>query len=206
MARTWLELRSELFFLAPKIRISARKSVFSYGNLFFCTESRIAQVVTQILRPTDLVYDFSFPSYARFREGTRPMPQKVFPHPTVRAPSASNSPSALSARALRTLDNCHWTVTMIIGIYVHCWLIWCPVGGLAGGCGAGCISQDTYLLYPARALRALGLLLADGTPTGGRGEDFLNRQPNFFTETAVTPERKVEKSFPRWENNRHAEG
>ena len=101
VARTWLELRSELFFLAPKIRISARKSVFSYGNLFFCTETRIAQVVTQILRPTDLVYDFSFPSYARFREGTRPMHQKVFPHPTVRAPSASNSPSALSARALR---------------------------------------------------------------------------------------------------------
>ena len=28
-----------------------------------------------------------------------------------------------------------------------CWLIWCPVGGLVGGCGAGCISQDTYLLY-----------------------------------------------------------
>ena len=71
---------------------------------------------------------------------------------------------------------------------------------------AGCISQDTYLLYPARALRALGLLLADGTPTGGRGEDFLSRQPDFFTETAVTPERKVEKWFPRWEINRHAEG
>ena len=58
----------------------------------------------------------------------------------------------------------------------------------------------------ARALRALGLLLADGTPTGGRGEDFLSRQPDFFTETAVTPERKVEKSFPRWEINRHVEG
>ena len=66
--------------------------------------------------------------------------------------------------------------------------------------------NQKYLLYPARALRALGLLLADGTPTGGRGEDFLNRQPNFFTETAVTPERKVEKSFPRWEINRHVEG
>ena len=101
MARTWFRLRSGCFFLAPKIRISARKSVFSYGNLFFCTETRIAQVVTQILRPTDLVYDFSFPSYARFREGTRPMPQKVFPHPTVRAPSASNSPSALSALRAR---------------------------------------------------------------------------------------------------------
>ena len=62
------------------------------------------------------------------------------------------------------------------------------------------------LFYPARALRALGLLLADGTPTGGRGEDFLSRQPDFFTETAVTPERKVEKSFPRWEINRHVEG
>ena len=58
----------------------------------------------------------------------------------------------------------------------------------------------------ARALRALGLLLADGTPTGGRGGDFLSRQPDFFTETAVTPERKVEKSFPRWEINRHVEG
>ena len=28
-----------------------------------------------------------------------------------------------------------------------CWLILCPVGGLVGGCGAVCISQDTYLLY-----------------------------------------------------------
>ena len=40
----------------------------------------------------------------------------------------------------------------------------------------------------------------------GRGEDFLSRQQIFFTETAVTPERKVEKSFPRWEINCHAEG
>ena len=62
------------------------------------------------------------------------------------------------------------------------------------------------LSFPARALRALGLLLADGAPHSGRGEDFLSRQPNFFTETAVTPERKVEKSFPRWEINRHVEG
>ena len=40
----------------------------------------------------------------------------------------------------------------------------------------------------------------------GRREDFLNRQQDFFTETAVTSERKVEKSFPRWEINRHGEG
>ena len=43
-------------------------------------------------------------------------------------------------------------------------------------------------------------------PHRGKGEDFLTGQQNFFTETAVTPERKVEKSFPRWEINRHAEG
>ena len=36
-----------------------------------------------------------------FVRGTRPTRQKVFPHPTVGAPSASNSPSALSAQALR---------------------------------------------------------------------------------------------------------
>ena len=76
--------------------------------------------------------------------------------------------------------------------------------------------SNVYDIYQARvqsaraqracALRALGLLLADGTPTGGRGEDFLSRQLDFFTETAVTPERKVEKSFPRWEINRHVEG
>ena len=43
-------------------------------------------------------------------------------------------------------------------------------------------------------------------PHSGKGEDFLTRQPDFFTETAVTLERKVEKSFPRLEINRHAEG
>ena len=60
--------------------------------------------------------------------------------------------------------------------------------------------------YPARALRALGLLLADGAPTVGRGKTFWQVSRIFFTETAVTPERKVEKWFPRWEINRHAEG
>ena len=43
-------------------------------------------------------------------------------------------------------------------------------------------------------------------PHSGKEEDFLSRQKDFFTETAVTSERKVEKSFPRWEINRHVEG
>ena len=43
-------------------------------------------------------------------------------------------------------------------------------------------------------------------PHSGEGEDFLTGQPDFFTETALTPERKVETSFPRSEINRNAEG
>ena len=43
-------------------------------------------------------------------------------------------------------------------------------------------------------------------PHSGKGEDFLTGPPDFFTETAVTPERNVEKLFPRWEINRHAKG
>ena len=31
----------------------------------------------------------------------------------------------------------------------------------------------------------------------GQWEDFLSRQLDFFMETAVTPDRKVEKSIPR---------
>ena len=42
-------------------------------------------------------------------------------------------------------------------------------------------------------------------PHSGKGEDFLTGQPDFFTETAVTSERKVEKLFPKTEINRHAE-
>ena len=62
-----------------------------------------------------------------------------------------------------------------------------------------------FIAEKSLSLRALGLLLADGAPTVGRGKT-LTAQPDFFTETAVTPERKVEKSFPRSEINRHAEG
>ena len=43
-------------------------------------------------------------------------------------------------------------------------------------------------------------------PHSGKGEDFLTGQPVFFAKTAVTPEWKVGKSFPRWEMNGHSEG
>ena len=56
----------------------------------------------------------------------------------------------------------------------------------------------------------LGNVNDDGNYDGDVGEDNFDSdadyQPNFFTETAVTPEQKVKKWFPRWEINRHAEG
>ena len=43
-------------------------------------------------------------------------------------------------------------------------------------------------------------------PHSREREDFSMGHLNFFTKTAVTLEQKVEKSVPRWEINRHAEG
>ena len=62
----------------------------------------------------------------------------------------------------------------------------------------GKMKQNTVELSSPRAESARAVT--------GRREDFLSRQQDFFTETAVTSERKVEKSFPRWEINRHGEG
>ena len=66
---------------------------------------------------------------------------------------------------------------------------------------------NSRLIQP-KGLRAESARAVTGRrcPHSGKGEDFLTGQPDFFTETAVTPERKVEKSFPRSEINRHAEG
>ena len=58
-------------------------------------------------------WTFRLPSYGRFCKKTRLMRQKVLPLPTVGAPSASNSPSALSSQALRA------------GWITLSWYIWC---------------------------------------------------------------------------------
>ena len=68
----------------------------------------------------------------------------------------------------------------------------------------GC--QPTYLFSSSPRAESTRAVTGRLCPHSGKGEDFLTGQLNFFTETAVTPERKVEKWFPRWEINRHAEG
>ena len=81
--------------------------------------------------------------------------------------------------------------------------------------GSACVERLTVKLIVAlssprrpESLRAESARAVTGRrcPHSGEGEDFLTGQLNFFTKTAVTPERKVEKSIPRWEINRHAEG
>ena len=71
--------------------------------------------------------------------------------------------------------------------------------------GVPCISEYYYELSSPRAESARAVT-GRRCPHSGKGEDFLTGKPDFFTETAVTPERKVEKSFPRCEIDRHAKG
>ena len=76
------------------------------------------------------------------------------------------------------------------------------------------LDQNIKFTYQARAQSAparrasaeICAVTGRRNPHSGKGEDFLTGQLNFFTQTAVTPERKVEKLFPRWEINRHAKG
>ena len=64
----------------------------------------------------------------------------------------------------------------------------------------------SFFIQPAREAESARAVTGSRCPHNGKGEDFLSRQRDFFTETAVTPERKVEKSFRRWEINRHDKG
>ena len=90
------------------------------------------------------------------------------------------------------------------------------------GCSPACLPPVKYIIFHIisilfsprakragpKGLRAESARAVTGRqcPHSGKGEDFLTGQLNFFTETAVPPERKVNKSFPRSEINRHVEG
>merc|ERR1719494_144483 len=86
LARTWLELKSGALFLAHTTPILVDDPFLALG-------------MTVNFPPWKPFFDFPFRSYSCFRKKIRLTRQKVFPPPTVGVPSASNSPSALSARA-----------------------------------------------------------------------------------------------------------
>ena len=91
-------------------------------------------------------------------------------------------------------------IFFVTGVFPLLWAFSqnCPISGWC--------EDISWAFQPA--LRALGLLLADGGRTVGRGGGRLltGQSVFFFTKTAVTPERKVGKSFPRWEMNGLSEG
>ena len=81
-------------FLGPKFWFLAKKSIFCHT-----TQILVALGMTVNFPHWERFFDFPFWSYSCFRKKIWLTCQKVFPPPTVGAPSASKSPSALSARA-----------------------------------------------------------------------------------------------------------
>ena len=79
VARTWLGVKSLLFFWPEKFGF--RPENFSYGTQFFVKGAFVTLGVGSVLAPTYLVYDFSFPSYARFREANPADAPKSLPPP-----------------------------------------------------------------------------------------------------------------------------
>ena len=97
VARTWLGSKSGTLF-----QFLAKKSDFCHTTPILVDDPFLALGMKVNFPPWKRFFDFPFWSYSCFRKKIRLTAQKVFPPPTVGAPSASNSPSALSARALRS--------------------------------------------------------------------------------------------------------
>ena len=100
VARTWLGLKSECLFFGPKFWFLAQKSNFCHTTPILVDDPFLALGMTVNFPPWKPFFDFPFRSYSCFRKKIWLTAQKVFPPPTVGVPSASKSPSALSAQAL----------------------------------------------------------------------------------------------------------
>ena len=101
LVRTWLESKSECLFFGPKFWFLAQKSDFCHTTPILVDDPFLTLGMTVNFPPWKPFFDFPFRSYSCFRKKIWLTAQKVFPPPTVGVPSASNSPSALSAQALR---------------------------------------------------------------------------------------------------------
>merc|ERR1712088_671880 len=96
-----VRLKSECLFFGPKFWFLAQKSDFCHTTPILVDDPFLALGMTVNFPPWKPFFDFPFRSYSCFRKKNCLMAQKVFPPPTVGVPSASKSPSALSAQALR---------------------------------------------------------------------------------------------------------
>ena len=90
----------------PEISVFGPKIRFCHTTPILVDDPFLALGMTVNFPPWKPFFDFPFRSYSCFRKKIRLTRQKVFPPPTVGVPSASKSPSALSAQALaRGPDN-----------------------------------------------------------------------------------------------------
>ena len=100
---SWTMASFLVCFLGPEILVWAQKSDFCHATQILVDGPFVALRETVHFPHWERFFDFSFLSYGRFRKKNKQKKQltrqKVFPLPTVRALSASNSPSALSAWA-----------------------------------------------------------------------------------------------------------
>ena len=67
VAKTWLELRSESFFLGPKSRFLVQKSIFCHTTPILVNDPFLALGMTVNFPPWDRFFDFLFRSYSCFR-------------------------------------------------------------------------------------------------------------------------------------------
>ena len=94
-----------------------QKSDFCHATQILVDDPILAHGMKVNFPPWERFFDFPFRSYSCFRKKIRRTCQKVFPLPTVGAPSARNSPSALSAG---------WIICKLSKhISSHlCWIYW----------------------------------------------------------------------------------
>ena len=96
-----VKLEKLALFLGPKSMFLAEKSDFCHTTPLLVDDPFLALGMTVNFPPWKQFFDFPFRIYSCFRKKIWLTRQKVFPPPTVGVPSASKSPSALSAQALR---------------------------------------------------------------------------------------------------------
>ena len=95
----------------------AKKSDFCHTTPILVDDPFLALGMTVNFPPWERFFDFPFRSYSSFRKKIRLTCQKVFPPPTVGAPSASNSPSALSGPRLQKIKSRELKALQLLASY-----------------------------------------------------------------------------------------
>ena len=111
-------------FFGPKIWFLAQKSNFCHTTPILVDDPFLALGMTVNFPHWKPFFDFPFRSYSCFRKTIWLTAQKVFPPPTVGVPSASKSPSALSAQAWKLMEHAWGDRHQILSMFAF-FVLWC---------------------------------------------------------------------------------